>query len=50
VQLQIAVTLGSEPASLAYPADWKDATMSFTALNAEGQQVFASGLMTGAWK
>jgi RNA polymerase sigma factor (sigma-70 family) len=52
VQLQISITLGAEPASLPpnYPAGWKVATMSFTALNAEGRQVFASELMTGNWK
>ena len=49
VKLQIFITLGSKPSSY-LGAGSKVAIMSFTAVNAAGQKVFASGPMTGAWK
>jgi len=50
VKLQIFVTLGSKPAPAPAPAGSKVAKLSFKAINAAGQVVFASGPMTGAWK
>jgi hypothetical protein len=49
VKLEILITLTSKPPRPVY-GDGKLATMSFTALDAAGQQVFTSGQLTGSWK
>jgi hypothetical protein len=49
VKLEILLTLTSKPPRPVY-GDGKLATMSFTALDAAGQQVFSSGQLTGSWK
>jgi RNA polymerase sigma factor (sigma-70 family) len=50
VNLQISITLSSKPAHPVHGLDSKLATMSFTALDAAGRQVFDSGPMSGAWE
>ena len=49
VKLEILLTLTSKPPRPVY-GDGKLATMSFTALDTAGQQVFTSGQLTGSWK